>query len=211
MSTKSAVSRRSLLAGVAAGAILPWRPSRAAPSTPDWDDLAKLIDSPVLLPNYPRFVNLTQPENLYYYRPAGEPGAPMAGVRPPKPEAIAKAVDGDLRPATIYELGGPDVRTFKELMQYVLVVTQRRRLLVPVPFAVMKLQAMILQFLPKPPITPDQVELLKRDNVVSEDAKRDKRVLEGIGITPESIEAIVPTYLWRFRKTGQFNPHVAQP
>ncbi|HYQ08936.1 MAG TPA: complex I NDUFA9 subunit family protein [Xanthobacteraceae bacterium] len=126
-------------------------------------------------------------------------------------EAIAKAVDGDLRPATIYELGGPDVRTFKELMQYVLVVTQRRRLLVPVPFAVMKLQAMILQFLPKPPITPDQVELLKRDNVVSEDAKRDKRVLEGIGITPESIEAIVPTYLWRFRKTGQFNPHVAQP
>jgi len=96
-------------------------------------------------------------------------------------------------------------------MQYVLVVTQRRRLLVPVPFAVMKLQAMILQFLPKPPITPDQVELLKRDNVVSEDAKRDKRVLAGIGITPESIEAIVPTYLWRFRKTGQFNPHVAQP
>jgi hypothetical protein len=73
----------------------------------------------------------------------------------------------------------------------------------------MKLQAMALQFLPKPPITPDQVELLKRDNIVSEEAKRDGRTLEGIGITPESIEAIVPTYLWRFRKTGQFNPYVA--
>jgi uncharacterized protein YbjT (DUF2867 family) len=124
-------------------------------------------------------------------------------------EAIAKGADGDLRSGVVYEHGGPGVRTFKELMQFVLATTQRRRLLVPVPFAVMKLQAMVLQFLPKPPITPDQVELLKRDNIVSEEAKRDGRTLEGIGITPESIEAIVPTYLWRFRKTGQFNPHIA--
>src|SRR5438552_11496053 len=84
-------------------------------------------------------------------------------------EAIAKAVDGDLRPGATYELGGPDVRTFKELMQFVLATTQRRRLLIPVPFTLMKLQALVLQFLPKPPITPDQVELLKRDNIVSED------------------------------------------
>ena len=124
-------------------------------------------------------------------------------------EAIARAVDGDLRPGLVYELGGPDMRTFKELMQFVLATTRRRRLLVPVPFALMKLQAMVLQFLPKPPITPDQVELLKADNVVSDEAKRDRRTLEGIGIIPESIDAIVPTYLWRFRKTGQFNPHVA--
>jgi NADH dehydrogenase len=122
-------------------------------------------------------------------------------------QAIAKAVDGDLRPGATYELGGPDVRTFKELMQFVLATTQRRRALIPVPFALMKLQALVLQFLPGPPITPDQVELLKRDNIVSEHAKRDGRSLEGCGITPESIEAIVPTYLWRFRKTGQFNPH----
>jgi NADH dehydrogenase len=122
-------------------------------------------------------------------------------------EAIAKAVDGELAAGTIYEVGGPDVRTFKQLMQFVLATTQRRRLLVPVPFAVMKLQAMVLQFLPKPPITPDQVELLKADNVVSENARRDGRTLEGMGITPESIEAIVPTYLWRFRKSGQFNLH----
>jgi hypothetical protein len=92
MSTKSAVSRRSLLAGVAASAILPWRLSRAASPRPDWEDLAKLIASPVLLPNDPRFVSLTQPENLYYYRPAGTPLAPMAVVQPPRPDAIATSV-----------------------------------------------------------------------------------------------------------------------
>jgi uncharacterized protein YbjT (DUF2867 family) len=120
-------------------------------------------------------------------------------------EAIATAVDGELKPGTIYELGGPDVRTFKELMEFVLATIQRRRLLVPVPFALLKLQAAVLQFLPKPPLTPDQVELLKRDTIVSEDARRDGRTLEGIGIIPESMAAIVPTYLWRFRKTGQFD------
>jgi len=128
-------------------------------------------------------------------------------------EAIARLTDmvgdGDVKPGAIYELGGPDARTFKELMEFVLATIGRRRLLVPVPFALMKLQATFLQFLPKPPITPDQVELLKNDNVVSDDAKRDGRTLEGLGIRPESIEAIVPTYLWRFRKTGQFNAHAA--
>jgi uncharacterized protein YbjT (DUF2867 family) len=120
-------------------------------------------------------------------------------------EAIAKAVDGDLKTGTIYELGGPDVSTFKDLMEYVLATIERRRPLVPVPFALMKLQAQFLQFLPKPPITPDQVELLRSDNVVSDNARRDGRTLEGLGIVPESMAAIVPTYLWRFRKTGQFD------
>jgi uncharacterized protein YbjT (DUF2867 family) len=124
-------------------------------------------------------------------------------------EAIARGVDGDLKAGTIYELGGPDVRSFRELMEFVLATIQRRRLLVPVPFALMGLQATVLQFLPKPPITPDQVELLKRDNVVSDEARRESRTLEGVGIIPESMSAIVPTYLWRFRKTGQFNPHAA--
>jgi uncharacterized protein YbjT (DUF2867 family) len=120
-------------------------------------------------------------------------------------EAIAKAVDGGTRPGAIYELGGPDVRTFKELMELVLATIGRRRLLVPVPFALMKLQAMFLQFLPKPPITPDQVDLLKRDNVVAAAAPSEGRTLEALGIVPESMAAIVPTYLWRFRKTGQFD------
>ncbi len=125
-------------------------------------------------------------------------------------EAVARAVDGDLQAGAVYELGGPAVYTFKELMQFVLATIGRRRLLLSLPFALMKLQGSVLQFLPKPPITPDQVELLKRDNVVSDEAKRDGRTLEGIGIIPESIEAIVPTYLWRFRKTGQFRPHTAE-
>jgi NADH dehydrogenase len=125
-------------------------------------------------------------------------------------EAIARAVDGNAKPGTIYELGGPDVRTFRELMEFMLTTIERERLLVPVPFAALKLQAVFAQFLPKPPITPDQVELLKRDNVLSEAARREGRTLEGLGITPETITAIVPTYLWRFRKTGQFDPHTAE-
>jgi uncharacterized protein YbjT (DUF2867 family) len=124
-------------------------------------------------------------------------------------EAIAKAVDGDAKPGAIYELGGPDVRTFKELMEFVLATIERRRLLVPVPFGLMKLKAAFLQYLPKPPITPDQVELLKSDNVVSDEARHDGRTLEGLGVNPESIATIVPTYLWRFRKAGQFSPHAA--
>lgn len=119
-------------------------------------------------------------------------------------EAIALAVDGECKPGTIYELGGPDVRTFKELMEYVLATTERRRLLVPVPFALMKAQARILQFLPKPPITPDQVELLQRDNIVSASAREQGRTIEALGIVPASIGSVVPDYLWRFRKTGQF-------
>ena len=123
-------------------------------------------------------------------------------------EAIARAVDSAAKPGTIYELGGPDVRTFREIMEFILATIRRRRLLVPVPFGAMKAQALVAQFLPKPPITPDQVELLKHDTIVSEDARRQGRTLEGLGIVPETIANIVPTYLWRFRKTGQFDPHM---
>jgi uncharacterized protein YbjT (DUF2867 family) len=123
--------------------------------------------------------------------------------------AIADAVDGKPRPGTTYELGGPDVRTFKELMQFVLTTIERKRLLVSVPFVFAKLQAMVLQYLPKPLLTPDQVELLRRDNVVSEAAKSEARTLQGLSIEPEPMEAIVPSYLWRFRKTGQFRQRIA--
>jgi NADH dehydrogenase len=119
--------------------------------------------------------------------------------------AIADAVDGAARAGATYELGGPDVLSFKELMQFTLKTIERRRLLVPLPFALARLQASILQFLPNPPLTPDQVELLRTDNVVSDEAKRDGRTLDGLGIVPDSIAAIVPTYLWRFRKAGQFS------
>jgi NADH dehydrogenase len=119
-------------------------------------------------------------------------------------EAIARAVDGQAKPGTIYELGGPEVRTFRELMEYVLATIERRRLLIPIPFALAKLQARFLQFLPKPPLTPDQVELLKRDNVVSDAAAREGRTLKALGIEPTAMATIVPSYLWRFRKRGQF-------
>jgi NADH dehydrogenase len=89
-------------------------------------------------------------------------------------------------------------------MEYVLATIERKRLLLPLPFPLAKMQAQFLQYLPKPPLTPDQVELLKRDNVVSEAAIREGRTLEGLGITPTAMEVIVPAYLWRFRKTGQF-------
>src|SRR5262249_5057368 len=89
--------------------------------------------------------------------------------------AVLAALAGRAKDGTIYELGGPEVRTFKELMQFVLATTQRGRLLLPLPFSLAQLQAAFLQFLPNPPLTPDQVELLKRDNVVSEEAKREGR------------------------------------
>ena len=96
------------------------------------------------------------------------------------------------------------MRTFKELMEYVLATIERRRLLMPIPFGLARLQASLLQLLPKPLLTPDQVELLRSDNVVSEEAMREGRTLEALGIDPVAMAAIVPTYLWRFRKTGQF-------
>jgi NADH dehydrogenase len=67
----------------------------------------------------------------------------------------------------------------------------------------------VLQFMPKPLLAPDQVELLRTDNVVSEAAKQDGRTLEGLGIDPAAINTVVPSYLWRFRKTGQFQKRAA--
>jgi len=119
-------------------------------------------------------------------------------------EAIAHAVDGRATAGTTYELGGPDILTFKELMEITLKTIERKRVLLPLPFPLARLAATFLQFAPGAPLTPDQVEMLKVDNVVSEQAKIERRTLEGLGIGMESIAAIVPTYLWRFRRTGQF-------
>ncbi|MGE3996876.1 MAG: complex I NDUFA9 subunit family protein [Variibacter sp.] len=119
--------------------------------------------------------------------------------------AIATAVEGRARPGTTYELGGPDVKTFRELMEFILATIGRRRLLLPIPFALARLQAQVLQFLPKPPLTPDQVALLHLDNVVSEAAEGEGRTLAGLGISPTAMAAVIPSYLWRFRKAGQFS------
>ncbi len=123
--------------------------------------------------------------------------------------AVAAAVEGHAKPGTIYELGGPEVKTFKELMEFVLHTIGRKRLLVPIPFALAKFKASFLQFMPKPLLTPDQVELLRGDIVVSEAAKGEGRTFTGLSLDPVTIESIVPSYLWRFRKTGQFGARMA--
>jgi NADH dehydrogenase len=119
--------------------------------------------------------------------------------------AVADAVDGKTKPGAIYELGGPEVLTMREIMEIILRVTERKRMLMPLPFGLAKLQALLLQFAPGPlKLTPDQVALLRSDNVVSDAAKRADLTLEGLRIAPESLEAIAPQYLWRFRAAGQF-------
>jgi NADH dehydrogenase len=119
--------------------------------------------------------------------------------------AVADAVDGKTRLGATYELGGPEVLTMREIMEIILATIERRRLLISLPFGLAKLQALFLQFAPGPlKLTPDQVELLRSDNVVSHTAKAAGLTLEGLGIVPDSLEAIAPQYLWRFRKYGQF-------
>ncbi|WP_024512948.1 complex I NDUFA9 subunit family protein [Bradyrhizobium sp. ARR65] len=119
--------------------------------------------------------------------------------------AIAEAADGKTRPGATYELGGPEVLSMREIMELILEITDRDRALVSLPFGLAKFQAAFLQFAPGAlKLTPDQVELLRTDNVVSEAAKAAGLTLEGLGITPDSLEAIAPQYLWRFRPAGQF-------
>jgi uncharacterized protein YbjT (DUF2867 family) len=125
-------------------------------------------------------------------------------------EAVANLVDRGIADGKIYELGGPEQKTFRELMQYVLDVTQRKRLLLPLPFPLATLIGAVAGVLPNPSITMDQVELLKSDNLVSSKADAEGRNLKSLGVTARSIEAIVPSYLYRFRKAGQFSvPNVA--
>jgi NADH dehydrogenase len=99
-----------------------------------------------------------------------------------------------------YELGGPSTYSFKELLQLILRETGRNRALVPLPFALASLNAMILQLLPNPILTVDQVRLLKKDNVVAPTAAG----LADLGITPTSAEAVIPSYLWRYRAKGEY-------
>ncbi|QWG13284.1 complex I NDUFA9 subunit family protein [Bradyrhizobium sediminis] len=119
--------------------------------------------------------------------------------------AIADAVDGKTKAGATYELGGPEVLTMREIIEFILATIERKRMLVSLPFGLAKLQALFLQFAPGAlKLTPDQVELLRSDNVVSDAAKAAGLTLEGLGITADSLEAIAPQYLWRFRRTGQF-------
>ncbi|QQA42880.1 complex I NDUFA9 subunit family protein [Pelagovum pacificum] len=124
-------------------------------------------------------------------------------------DVAAAAVMGVEGKATgTYELGGPDVDTFRELMQQMLGMIHRRKMIVNLPFGIAKIMAAVFGAITfataglfRGPITRDQVENLRHDNVVSEDAKGFKE----LGIVPESLEAILPEYLWRFRPSGQYD------
>jgi NADH dehydrogenase len=134
-------------------------------------------------------------------------------------EAVGRALAGGASAGEPYELGGPEVKTMREILQYVCKVTGRKRPMLPIPFAIARYvpalateiaNGISLGLFPKLLLTTrDQVELLKHDNTVSQEAMSSGRTLEGLGIAPTTIDSVVPEYLYRFRKTGQFDRQTA--
>jgi NADH dehydrogenase len=114
--------------------------------------------------------------------------------------AVTTALTSQAARGRTYELGGPMTYSFKELMEIVCRETGRRRVLVPVPFGLALFKSFFLQMMPRPLLTPDQVRLLRHDNVVSPTAL----TLADLGITANSVEAEVPSYLWRYRAKGEY-------
>ncbi len=106
--------------------------------------------------------------------------------------------------AGTYELGGPDVRSMTELMARVCEVIERKRFLVPVPYLVARTCAIFTQLLPNPLLTVDQLMMLAVDNVVSGAMTEARQTLEGLGVKPTAMAIILPTYLERYRRSGQF-------
>lgn len=115
-------------------------------------------------------------------------------------DAVAAMLTRDDAAGKTFELGGPDVFTFRELMEIVLQATRRRRLLVPVPFGLMEMEGAVLGLAPKPLLTRDQVRMLRVDNV----AEHGLPGLADLGVAPTAVAAVVPGYLERFRRGGQF-------
>jgi uncharacterized protein YbjT (DUF2867 family) len=115
-------------------------------------------------------------------------------------QAIARLIDDPAAAGKDYEFGGPEILTFKQLLQLILKETHRKRLLLPIPFFIARIQGAILQFLPMKLLTLDQVRMLETDCSVRSKLPG----LKELGIVPTAIEAIVPSYLWRFRKAGEF-------
>lgn len=120
--------------------------------------------------------------------------------------AFVAASLGKVKSGKVYELGGPQVETYKQLMERTQRETMRNRPMLPLPAGIAKLLALPFAILPFPPLlTSDQVELLGVDNVVSEAASKDKRNFAAFGIVPVSMDTILPSYLYRYRKHGQFD------
>jgi len=113
-------------------------------------------------------------------------------------EAIVRMLADRGTAGQTYELAGPGVYTLRELVSFALRLIDKRRLLVPVPFAVAEIQARLFEFLPSPPLTTSQVDLLRVDNLAS-------GALPGfrdLNIRPKAVEDIVPTYIGRLRTPG---------
>tara|TARA_B100000029_G_scaffold460797_1_gene492037 strand:- start:46 stop:987 length:942 start_codon:yes stop_codon:yes gene_type:complete len=115
-------------------------------------------------------------------------------------KAIVKAIELNHSEPKIYELGGAKNYSFKELMEILLIEIKKKRLLIPIPFGLAKFQSYFLQMMPNPLLTPDQVELLKHNNIVSGDYS----TLKDLGISETPLQSILPKYIYRFRTGGQF-------
>ena len=124
-------------------------------------------------------------------------------------QAFVKAVEGGATRGSIYELGGPDIETHRALLQRILRDTGRSNPLLPLSEGLGKLLTIPMGLLPTPLLTVDQVIQFQSDNVVSDEAVADGHTLIGLGITPTPMEAVLPGYLWRFRKNGQFDRQTA--
>lgn len=119
-------------------------------------------------------------------------------------EMVARTVDDTVKRGKTYELGGPEVMSFRRCMEEMLEVIDRKRILLPIPWFAARIIGSVAGVLPKPMITRDQVTQLQHDNVVSDEAKHEGRTLEGAGIAPTGTDVVLPTYLWRYREQGQF-------
>jgi NADH dehydrogenase len=118
-------------------------------------------------------------------------------------DAVCAALERRDAQGRVYELGGPGIYSFRQLLEYVRAETDRRVPLLPLPFFVAHPLALLVGWMLNPPLTGDQVTMLKRDNVVGADPTAG--AIQDLGVTQlESVEAIAPTYLWRFRPYGQF-------
>lgn len=129
-------------------------------------------------------------------------------------DAICAALENPKAAGRTYELGGPRVYTFKELLELMGEETGRKRILLPIPFALAAPIGMIgeaIGWVPifSPPVTRDQIRLLKKDNIVGASGDDSVGTIADLGVRPASVEAIVPTYMVRFRKYGQFTERLA--
>jgi NADH dehydrogenase len=137
------------------------------------------------------------------------PGLPLVGGGKTKfapiyvgdvAKAIVRALELNNSEPKIYELGGPENYSFKELIEILLTEIKKKRFLISIPFGVAKFQSYFLQMMPNPLLTSDQVELLKHNNIVS----GEHPTLKDLGITGTTIQSILPKYIYRFRTGGQF-------